>query len=220
MRVRHAVLLFSMIAVPFASANTRSWSEGLYMKAFGGVNFLEDGDISQGGLKGESSFDYGQLFGATIGKEFTPNWALELEFFYRSVDIDSISAGGPFAGFVDGEFASTNLMLNGIYTFTQPDGSAKWGKFTPYVGAGIGFLQEADIDVTVGGLEREFDDNYLFAAQTLAGVSYEIGSSWSIYGEARYHFAGEIELDPSAGGGALKADYNGLSCLIGLRYKF
>jgi opacity protein-like surface antigen len=220
MRVRHAALLFSLVGIPFASANSGSWTDGLYLKTFGGFNFVADGDISQGGLIGDGSYDPGQLFGAAIGKEFTPNWALELEFFYRSADIDSISAGGPFAGFTEGDFASTNLMLNGIYTFTQPDGSALWGKFTPYVGAGVGFLQEADMDVTVGGVEREFDDNFLFAAQVLAGVSYEITPSWSIYGEARYHFAGEIELDPGAGGGVLKADYNGLSCLIGLRYKF
>lgn len=220
MRVRHAALLFSLVGIPFASANSGSWTDGLYLKAFGGFNFVADGDISQGGLTGDASYDTGQLFGAAIGKEFTPNWALELEFFYRSVDTDSISAGGPFAGFTEGDFASTNLMLNGIYTFTQPDGSALWGKFTPYVGAGVGFLQEADMDVTVGGVEREFDDNFLFAAQVLTGVSYEITPSWSIYGEARYHFAGEIELDSSAGGGSLKADYNGLSCLFGLRYKF
>ncbi len=220
MRVRYAMLLLSLVGIPLASANSGSWTEGLYLKAFGGVNIIPDGDISQGGLTGEGSYDTGQLFGAAIGKDITRNWALELEFFYRSADLNSISAGGPFAGFTEGDFASTNLMLNGIYTFTQPDGHALWGKFTPYVGAGVGFLQEADIDFTVGGVEREFDDNYIFAAQVMAGVTYEITPSWSIYGEARYHFAGEIELDPSAGGTSLKADYNALSCLIGLRYKF
>jgi opacity protein-like surface antigen len=215
-----AALLVSLVTIPFASANPGSWTDGLYVKVFGGMNFVTDGDISQGGLKGDGSYDPGQLMGATLGKEFTSNLALELEFFYRSVDVGSISTGGPFAGFTEGDFASTNLMLNGIYTFTQPNGSALWGKFTPYVGAGVGFIQEADIDFTVGGVEREFDENFLFAAQVLAGVSYEITPSWSLYGEARYHFAGEIEMVPSAGGDALKADYNGLSCLLGLRYKF
>jgi len=217
---RRTALLFSLAVIQMASADAPSWIDGLYVKGFGGLHFLQEGDLSRGAASGDGSYDVGQLFGAAIGKELTPNWALELEFFYRSADIDSISAGGPFEGNLGGDFASTNLMLNGIYTFTKPDGTALWGKLSPYAGVGIGFLQEADIDVTIGGVEQEFDDNYLFAAQVLAGVSYELSSSWSIYAETRYNYAGSIQLEPTAGGAPVEADYNGFSFLAGLRYQF
>ena len=57
MRVRHAALLFSLVGIPFASANSGSWTDGLYLKAFGGFNFVAEGDISQGGLTGDASYD-------------------------------------------------------------------------------------------------------------------------------------------------------------------
>jgi opacity protein-like surface antigen len=69
-------------------------------------------------------------------------------------------------------------------------------------------------------VEQEFDDTYLFAAQVLAGVSYELSSSWSIYAETRYNYAGSIQLEPTAGGASVEADYNGFSFLAGLRYQF
>lgn len=193
--------------------------DGLYLKVFGGLHGLADGDVTQGGTIGEASYGGGTIFGAGMGKAFSQNWAVEAEFFYRSNDLDSVSAGG-LTGSTDGDFASTNLMFNGVYTFTRTDGSGRWGKFTPFVGAGLGFLQEADVDAKVGGVEQEYDDNWIFAAQVFAGVNYGVNATWSVFLETRYHHAGEVELKSSAGGAPVKADYNGLSGLAGVRYTF
>lgn len=221
-RSRRAYLAaFVSVVAAFAAspAKAEGWADRLYLKVFGGLHGLADGDITQGGISGEGSYGSGSIFGAGLGKEFTQNWALEAEFFYRSNDLDSVSAGG-LAGSTEGDFASTNLMLNGVYTFTRDDGSGRWGKFTPFVGAGLGVLQEADVDAKVGGLEREYDDNWIFAAQVFAGVTYEVNATWSVFWETRYHHAGEIELKSSGAVAPVKADYNGLSGLVGVRYTF
>lgn len=209
-----------MFSATEAKADLPSWLDSLYVKGYGGFGFVLDGTISQAGAAGEASYEPGQLFGAAIGKKFSSNLALEIEFFYRSAEIDKIATGGPFAGDVNGDFASTNLMLNAIYTFTKPEGEALWGKLSPYLGLGVGFLQEADIDLEIGGAEQEFDDNYIFATQIFAGISYELHSSWSVFAETRYHYAGSIDLDSSTGTSSLQADYDGVSFLAGLRYNF
>jgi opacity protein-like surface antigen len=218
-RVYLAALVSFFASFSAASARADAWSDGLYLKVFGGLHGLADGDINQGATTGEASYGGGQLFGAGVGKTFTQNWAVEAEFFYRSNDLDSVSAGN-LAASTDGDFASTNLMFNGVYTFTQADGSGLWGKFTPFVGAGLGFLQEADVDAKISGVEQEYDDTWIFAAQVFAGVSYAVGERWAVYLETRYHYAGELELESSAGNLPVKADYDGLSGLVGVRYHF
>lgn len=196
-----------------------SWSDGLYVELFGGLHGLAGGDIRQGVSTGKASYSAGPMFGAAFGKNFSPRWALETEFFYRSNDLDSIKTGA-LGGTREGDFASANLMFNGIYTFTRPDGSALWGDLSPYLGAGIGVLQEADMDLKVGGVTRQYSGNWMPAAQAFLGVRYALNQRWSLFLETRYHFAGEIELKSSSGDPAIKADYNGLSGIAGLRFTF
>lgn len=73
---RRTALLFSLAVIQMASADAPSWIDGLYVKGFGGLHFLQDGDLSRSAASGDGSYDLGQLFGAAIGKELTPNWAL------------------------------------------------------------------------------------------------------------------------------------------------
>ncbi len=221
-RLRRAYLaaLISLLAsTAAASAQAQSWTDGLYVEVFGGLHGLADGDLKQGGKTGKGSYSGGQIFGASVGKKLTQNWSVETEFFYRSNDIDSVSSG-PLAGSTEGDYASTNLMFNGVYTFTQEDGSGLWGKFTPFVGAGLGFLEEADIDTKVGGVERQYSDTWIPAVQLLAGVTYEVNATWSVFVETRYHYAGELELKSSKDNTVLKANYDGFSGIVGVRYSF
>jgi len=212
--------LFSFFA-SFSAAHVQagSWSDGLYLNVFGGFHGMADGDIKQDGTTGEASYGAGQIVGLGVGKKLTPNWAVEAEFFFRSNDLDSVNAGS-LSGSTDGDFYSSNLMFNGIYTFTLADGSGLWGKFTPFVGVGLGFLEEVDIDARIAGVDQDYGDTWVFAAQAFAGVSYAVSEHWSVYVETRYHYAGEVELTSSAGNPPVKADYNGLSGFVGVRYNF
>lgn len=213
-----ALVSLALLACPLG-ATAGSWSDGLYLELFGGVHGLAGGDLRQGISAGKVSYSVGPMYGAALGKNLSPRWALETEFFYRSNDLDSVRKG-ILDGSSVGDFASANLMFNGLYTLTRPDGSALWRGLSPYCGAGVGVLQEADMDLKVGGVTRQYSGNWMPAAQALLGVRYALNQRWSLFLETRYHFAGEIELKSGAGDPSIKADYNGLSGVAGLRLTF
>lgn len=194
-------------------AHAATESSGLYLDFFGGFSGLSNGDLIQSGATSKGSYDGGTVVGMAIGKHLNKDWDLEAEWFYRSNEISSVT-GGPFNGASEGDFASTNLMFNALYNFYADD------KIRLYCGLGIGLMQEVDIDMTIGGVEQEFSENWVPAAQLILGASYPINSSFSATAEVRYHYASSPDLEASNGGSRLKADYSGYSALIGLRYSF
>ena len=112
-------------------------------------------------------------------------------------------------------------MFNAVYTFGQDGQSGPTrSSINPDVGIGLGFMQEVDIDLTVGGVEREHSTNWEPAAQLFAGILYPINDTFSGFFEFRYHYAGNPEMEATSGGAPIEADYNGFSGLLGLRYAF
>jgi opacity protein-like surface antigen len=105
-------------------------------------------------------------------------------------------------------------MFNAIYHLHASD------KVKVYCGLGLGLMQEVDIDMTISGVEQEFSDNWVPAAQLILGAAYPINQTFSATAEVRYHFASSPSLEASNGGAGLKADYSGYSALLGLRYSF
>lgn len=203
-----------------ASAKAATLWDGMYLEVIGGFHGLTSGDVKQAGATSEGSYGGGFLAGMAIGKELTPAWSLELEWFYRSNEVDTLD-GGVFGGVNDGDFASTNLMLNAIYTFrSESAGEGFFDNINPYVGLGIGAMQELDIDMTVLGVEQEYSDNWVPSAQIIVGAIYPINERFSAFGELRYHFSGSSTLEAETGGLEVDADYNGYSALFGIRYSF
>lgn len=196
-----------------------AWNDSLYVELFGGFHQAFDKSITRGGASADASYKGGTMFGGSIGKVLTPQWAAEVEFFYRSNDVKEVK-GLPFPGVSEGDLASTNLMFNLTYTFATEQAEKSFLRFTPYIGVGAGFLQEADIDLTVAGREQQYQDSWVPAAQLLVGVSKALSSRWSVFIEARYHYAGEIDLDSTEGNPRVEVDYNGVSGLVGLRRSF
>lgn len=199
------------------TAHAAKPQKDLYVDVYGGLSILGSGDVIRSGTTTKGSYDRGLLSGAAFGKQVSPAWALEVEWFYRSNEVKSMN-GGSLNGVNDGDFASTNLMFNAVYTFGQ--GGPAFAGITPYVGLGLGFMQEVDIDLTIEGVEREHSDNWVPAAQLIAGALYPINDSFSAFFELRYHYAGSPEMDSTSGGAKVEADYNGASALLGLRYAF
>lgn len=214
-----ALLLTSLFFGSSSARGATLW-DGVYLDVFGGFSGLSSGDVKQSGQTSEGSYDGGFLSGLAVGKQLCPAWSLELEWFYRNNGVDSMN-GGVFDGVSDGDFASTNLMFNIIYTFQLEDvGEEFFNKITPYVGLGLGAMQEVDIDMTVAGVEQEFSDNWIPSSQIMVGAIYPINESFSAFAELRYHYSGSPTLDAENGGGRVDADYDGYSALFGLRYSF
>ncbi|MEY3530466.1 MAG: hypothetical protein RLZ70_1534 [Verrucomicrobiota bacterium] len=211
--LRSGFLLAASLLLASNSAHAGTESSGLYLDFFGGFSGLSNGNLIQSGATSKGNYDGGTIVGMALGKHLNKDWDLEAEWFYRSNEISSVT-GGAFNGVSEGDFASTNLMFNALYNFYASD------KIKLYCGLGVGLMQEVDIDMTIGGGEQEFSDNWVLAAQLILGASYPINASFSATAEVRYHYASSPDLEASNGGSRLKADYSGYSALIGLRYSF
>jgi opacity protein-like surface antigen len=217
---RPAVATVALLLAAGSLARAATPQREYYVDVYGGLTTLDSGDVIRAGSTTQGAYDRGFLAGAAFGKQVSSAWAIEVEWFYRSNEVESMK-GGDLDGVNDGDFASTNLMFNAVYTFGQggQGGSARAGIST-YVGLGIGFMQEVDIDLTIGGVEEEHSDNWVPSAQLMAGVLYPVNDRFSAFLELRYHYAGSPKMDATDGGDLVEADYNGVSATLGLRYAF
>jgi hypothetical protein len=116
----------------------------------GSSTFTESGAFSAGsGLSAE--FGGSRRLCGDIGYRYRNGWAAEAEWNYRSHKLSSLCPGGATVA-RKGDFASNILLINGLRRFMSP---SPW---TPYDGAGIGWVQEIDIDLkpAAGGVERSY----------------------------------------------------------------
>jgi len=111
--------------------------------------------------------------------------------------------------FTDGHNLAT---LNVFYRW--PDAAKR---LTPYVGAGLG-LAIPHVDVKVAGNKTYGYQVTGPAVQLVAGASYALNDTWSIFGEYKGTYSSnEADLK---GGGKLKTDLITNALNIGLSYKF
>jgi opacity protein-like surface antigen len=216
-------LVLTTLAPTFAGSPTAvsvppptvSSTEGFYLELYGGASGLTQDGFSLGGKSGSADYSVGWLAGGAVGHQWS-NLGVELEWFYRTNELDELSLGGVKAN--DGDLSSTNLFLNLTW---QLDGfGAPGARWLPYFGAGFGLLEEVDIDATKLGVE-DFSDEWVPAGQVLLGVRKELSEHWSLFAEGRYIFAGEVDLTAEKGGGDIATlDYDGWSALVGVRFTF
>lgn len=101
---------------------------------------------------------------------------------------------------------SQSLMLNGYYDIDTGT------KFTPYVGAGIGYAKIKG-SLSVLGISESIDDNN-FAWQIGAGASYALTNNVSVDAGYRYVDYGDFTEDE------VKLDTSAHELYIGARYTF
>jgi len=219
-RVRTALLATGVVAMAGLSANAVAAqgfaASDFYLKGFGGATWPQDqsGAVKDGGLKrgtGKASYDTGYTLGAAVGYDFSPNWAVELEYAYRKADTTTRIDGA-----VDDKFGgSTNsnaVMLNALYKF-NPMGAA--GAVQPYVGGGLGWANmESKID-SIGSFKR---DNAL-AWQLIGGVGYAVNPNWTLLGEVRY-FATDSGTLSGPDSLSWNAKIETIDLLVGAAYNF
>ena len=188
----------------------------LYIELQAGSGWLYGNDVvidDEGTeLESDVDFDLGLSGGGAVGIDINDNWRTELEYMYRSNDVDAF--GGSEIDADGGDFASVAIMANAEYRFGTSEQALR-----PYVGAGVGLIQEIDFDVEGGDDAGEFSDRGAFAFQFMAGADYSLNDSWSLGAELRYFDAGSVKLDGD-GGRELEADYRLTSLLVGVRYSF
>ena len=117
----------------------------------------------------------------------------------------------------DGDFASNVLFVNGLRRFVRPSGG-----WVPYVGVGLGWVQEIDFDLNSGNIERAWSDQGEFGVQLMGGAEFPLGESWKLTADVRLLQIGSVELPAEEGvtGQLAKPDYNPVSVQFGVRRKF
>jgi outer membrane protein W len=108
------------------------------------------------------------------------------------------------------------VAINGLYEFDLL-GSAR---ARTYVGAGLVYLTEVDIDFEQGSTERSFSGNGN-GVQLLAGARYDLGERWFLDAGLRYLAASGLDLEEESGGsGRIEADYAPWAATIGVGWRF
>ena len=200
---------------PAAGADDTGW----YASAVAGINTLGSETIEyRNGATVESSdadFDASFAGGATFGYRLSPQWRIESELMYRRNELSDF--GIPSFPVIDeGDFASLSIAFSGLYDFDlfgQPS-------VRSYVGAGVVFIQEIDIDFETAGIETSFETDDI-GLQLHFGARYDFGERWFADAGIRYLLASDIEMAlPDDGTQTVTADYAPLSLSVGFGVRF
>jgi opacity protein-like surface antigen len=156
--------------------------KGWYASVFGGIHFKgnENGTTSVTGLGSIGSrhrFDTGFQAGVALGYSWqftgTP-WALRLEgeYAFSHNGADTLSLGG-VTGSVNGSLRNHSIVGN-LYV------DYHWGKWVPYLGAGVG-VAITHLNSGVPGAPLQIDGTDTnFAVQAMAGIDYKILPRWKL----------------------------------------
>lgn len=200
-------IILSTVAMLTSSA---ALADGYYAKGYAGLSTLQGSDVTIDDVTSDLSYDGGITGGGAIGYAYPDSpFRAELEYTYRSGTVSDLGASVGSGG----DFASTSLLLNGYYVFDTG------AQFTPYVGAGIGYVTEIDFDVEDAIGADEFSETGLFGYQLMAGAEYPVTDQLAVFAEARYFSMDSPELK-SESGGTLRADYDTLDIVTGVTWSF
>jgi opacity protein-like surface antigen len=209
------VLMFTAPSLPAEN----DWT----VRATGGLSWQADDDNNDftdpaGEQNADASFDTGWTGGLSIGRWIGSRWRADLEWAYRSNDSDRIKLDdGRVAD--DGNYASTALSINGYYHFADGRAPRRW---SPYVGAGLAWINEIDIDLE----GRDFDNTYEdleddgFGVQVMGGLSWRQSERLRWDAELRWLYFGEADLENGSDVRLEGLDYAPVTLTIGLSYEF
>ena len=208
----------SLIALPvLAQSEPRGFYATVYAQSsrLASTGFDENGSAGLGtGLRAD--FKSGMGFGGDIGFRYGNGWAAEFEWNYRRHDLKALRKAGNTL-VTDGDYASNILFVNGVRRFVSTNGG-----WTPYVGAGLGWVQEIDFDLNSGSTERAWSKQGKFGVQLIGGTEIPLGTHWRLAADVRMLRVGGVELPAEEGvtGRLTKPRYNPVSVQLGLRRMF
>ena len=205
--------LLALIAAPAMAED--NW----FVRPYLGLSQMSDidGDFEDiEGLSGKAEVDLETGFtgGLGIGYRLSDEFAVEFGWEYRSNDSEVLLAGRE--EFDDGNYASNIFYLNGHYHF------APSGNWRPYVGAGLTWIEEIDIDLERDGEELSYSGDGDTGYQLFAGIDYALSPGWVVQSELRYGSITGIDLDGESGdpGSFDGIDYQTTTLQLGLVYAF
>ena len=215
-----AVVLASLVGLAGPS-RAQTEPRGVYATVYGQASWLGSTSFNEVGNAGfgsglEASFNTGFGLGANIGFQFGNGWATELEWNYRSHPLDTLTRGSTTLA-TDGDFASNIFFINGLRRFVGL--TRGW---TPYLGLGVGWVQEIDLDLNTSSNQRAWSEQDKFGVQFIAGGEIPLSNAWRLVTDVRFLALGGIDMPAESGvtGRLSKPDYNPVSLQVGLKRLF
>ncbi len=212
-------VLISSALVLGCLANSVAAADNWYVRPYVGLSQMSDLETrfdNIDGLSGQAEVDLddGFVSGIGLGYRYNDNLAAEVGWEYRSNDSAVTLAGA--STFDDGNYASNMLYVNMQYAFDRNGG------WQPYVGAGLTWLQEIDIDLERSGQELSYSGDGDIGYQLFAGINYDLNQNWKLQTELRLGSISDIDLDGegSSVGSFSGIDYETTSLQVGLVYEF
>jgi outer membrane protein OmpA-like peptidoglycan-associated protein len=212
MKIR-TLLLGAAASLALGSAANATTHDGWYVSLEGGASWVQDADLARlPATPFVMESDTGWAVLASVGYSWQ-NWRAEFEAGYRDNGISGFftPAGAPVAcaGCVDPSLVEITLMANVLYDLPLTD------RLSLSIGAGAGG-DYANLD-----LGPPFDeDDWVFAAQGIAGLNYAIGSKTDLFVTYRYLWVNEPEFVAASATGFAYDDFQKHTATIGLRYHF
>jgi opacity protein-like surface antigen len=190
-----------------------------FVRPFVGLSQMSDltvkaTDIDSLSGDAQIKLDSGFNAGLGVGYQYSNNLAVELAWEYRSngseTTIDEQSV------FNEGNYASNMFFVNGFYYFDEVN------NWSPYLGAGLSWIQEVDIDLERDGIEQSYSGSSDTGYQIFAGVDYQLTPEWLVQFELRYGSVTDIALDGEEGatGSFDNFDYQTTTSQLGIVYRF
>ncbi|MDT0596574.1 outer membrane protein [Glaciecola petra] len=157
--------------------------------------------------------DSGLNGGIGFGYFYNDNFAVEIFWEYRTNESNTTLPDASF--YEEGNYASNLFYLNGTYWFDWDD------KWQYYLGAGLGWVQEIDIDLETKGIELSYSGSGETAIQGFIGVAYRLNKQLSFDLEYRYSKVASAELDGEQNGGMInELGYDPSTIQLGLTWRF
>jgi opacity protein-like surface antigen len=187
-----------------------------YVRLLTGAGFVGDPDLTaRGALSGSARADTaaGWSTSGAVGWAAGP-WRFETDLSYRRNGLEEARFHDA-SRFREGDFASLVIGANVIREFNLlPD-----ERIVGYVGAGLAYVEEIDLDLEGGPVERSFSDSGV-GPQMLFGARYALWQRWELFAEYRYVHAGGLTLAEEGGTGRIETDYDAHSVSAGIGFRF
>lgn len=199
-------------------ASMSCFAEGWYIKPYVGLSSMSDvsGDAQNIEMvSGSTDVELSEGFtsGLSTGFYYNENIGVELGWEYRTNRSETLIASNTI--YPEGNYASNTFFLNGLYQFNL---NQRW---KPYLGAGVVWVQELDIDLESNGNELSYSGDGDIGYQAMLGVNYLMSDAWSVQFEARYLSLRDVELSGETTSGTISGlDYEPITLQLGLVYKF
>jgi opacity protein-like surface antigen len=187
-------------------------TSGQYISISGGFIGKTDYDYGfAGGIKAKTDVDAGAQGAIAWGSTIGGNWRAEIALGYRSQDNETVvTQNGATLGTTNGKIKTLSVDINGYYDFPVA------GPVKPYLGAGIGVAQVKFNDLIID------DKGDALTLQGIAGASFAVSPTISLFAEGRYQYTGSIKIKTTSPSGEQneKLNMTGPGALVGARFAF